>query len=135
MVIDYSKFIQELANRTIANYNYISNAVNNSKNLTSAKKRNESEDSLYEVTQLINSMFSLIVVPEEVFGIKNWHDKESTEYNKTEFSVRERRLKKYDEYWIVKKDIENLIEAKRLKYTVIEPYNQESPVCSFINSM
>ena len=94
MVIDYSKFIQELANRTIANYNYISNAVNNSKNLTSAKKRNESEDSLYEVTQLINSMFSLIVVPEEVFGIKNWHDKESTEYNKTEFSVRERRLKK-----------------------------------------
>ena len=135
MVIDYSKFIQELANRTMANYNYISNAVNNSKNLTSAKKRNESEDSLYEVTQLINSMFSLIIVPEEVFGIKNWHDKESTEYNKTEFSVRERRLKKYDEYWIVKKDIENLIEAKRLKYTVIEPYNQESPVCSFINSI
>lgn len=79
MEINCTIFIRELAERTLRNYNYI--------------KERAHEDNLYEVTQLINSMYCLLVVPEEIFGIRRQDNPDSEFALKTKFSTREKNLK------------------------------------------
>ena len=83
MEINCTIFIRELAERTLRNYNYI--------------KERAHEDNLYEVTQLINSMYCLLVVPEEIFGIRRQDNPDSEFALKTKFSTREKNIKKYNQ--------------------------------------
>ena len=98
MEINCTIFIRELAERTLRNYNYI--------------KERAHEDNLYEVTQLINSMYCLLVVPEEIFGIRRQDNPDSEFALKTKFSTREKNLKKYAGYWEIVKLLETLYAMK-----------------------
>lgn len=143
MEINYSKFIQELVQRTLANYKYIKCAVANP-NLMNTSVRpvasSEQDVKLYEVTQLINSMYSLLVVPEEIFGIRQQSNKqlETDKALKTEFSTREAQLKEYDEYNNILNLIEELKSQHRLFYEEDKDtinYKTNYPVCSFLYNL
>ena len=116
MEIRYNEFVAELSRRSLANYEHI-------------KERAE-DDKLFEVTQLINSMYCMIVVPEEIFGTKRG------ERNIPKFGTKEKNLKKYhDEYKSVIDILEKLRRLNRLKYVTVDEYVQYSPVSAFINSL
>lgn len=142
MEINYSKFIHELAKRTLANYYHIkemsghTNGINKC-NFTSDVDQNNPK--LYEVTQLINSMYSLLVIPEEIFGIRRINprsgNQESDDALKTEFSTREKRLKKHDAYRNITVLLDKLKAENRLYYSSVTAYEQDYPVCAFINSL
>lgn len=121
MEINCSKFIQELANRTIINYKYV--------------KENFQQEKLFEVTQLINSMYCLLVVPEEIFGIRRQQDPSSVNAMKTEYSTREKNLKKYDEYREIKALLEELKDQNRIYYRNEGTYEKEYPVCSLLYNL
>jgi hypothetical protein len=115
MEIMADRFINELAYRTLQNYEFV--------------KSNCKLEGLFEVTQLINSMYCLIVVPEEVFGYKP--DGRSN----SQFSSREKNLKKYDSYRDILSLIKELEEQNRIKYPVIDDYVQEAPVTCLLYNM
>ena len=115
MEIKPEKFIYELTQRTIRNYDFI--------------KETHKENKLYEVTQLINSMYALLVVPEEIFGYKRG------DFNHTEFETKENNLKKYPPYHEIAAMIGDLLKKNRLKYLTMENYNQNSPVSCLLYNM
>ena len=114
-------FVQELAKRTLANYQFI--------------KNNLDQDKLFEVTQLINSMYCLLVVPEEIFGIRRQDDPTSSNALKTKFSTRENNLKKYKEYHSVYSLLENLKKQNRIFYSSIGAFESDYPICSFLYNL
>lgn len=118
MEIAVDRFIDELATRTIENYDYIKNNCKN--------------EGLYEVTQLINSLYCLIVVPEEIFGNKPVAGKPILN---TEFASYEKRLKKYSPYHELAELISKLGEKNRIKYASIDEYSADSPVSCFLYHM
>lgn len=123
MEINYSQFIRELSLRSKANYEYI-------------KQQSESEkEPLYEVIQLINSMYCMLVVPEEIFGIRHLSEMKKEDALKTQFSTREKNLAKYPVYHEIKNMLVNLRENNRMKYITIDEYTEDYPVCAFINSI
>ena len=111
MEIDVTKFIAELAESTKENYFYI--------------KENAENEKMYEVTQLINSLYFLIVVPEELFGI-NANSKDNTK-----FSVNEIKIKQLDKYPEIYKEINNLAQKKRIYYNPKCRFLKDSPVITF----
>lgn len=115
MEIMADRFINELAYRTLQNYEFV--------------KSNCKQEGLFEVTQLINSMYCLIVVPEEVFGYKP-NGRENSK-----FSFREKNLKKYDSYHDILSLIKELEKQNRIKYAVIDEYVQEAPVTCLLYNM
>ncbi len=116
MEIRADKFINELATRTIQNYEYV--------------KKNSEKEGLFEVTQLINSMYCLIVVPEEVFGYKSPYADE-----RSVFETREKNLKKYESYHEIVALINELEQQNRIKYKSIDEYVQKSPVSCMLYHM
>ena len=121
MEINCTIFIRELAERTLRNYNYI--------------KERAHEDNLYEVTQLINSMYCLLVVPEEIFGIRRQDNPDSEFALKTKFSTREKNLKKYAGYWEIVKLLDELKTQNRVRNVEIGAFEEECPVCSFLYNL
>ena len=111
MEINCTIFIRELAERTLRNYNYI--------------KERAHEDNLYEVTQLINSMYCLLVVPEEIFGIRRQDNPDSEFALKTKFSTREKNLKKYAGYWEIVKLLDELKTQNRVRNVEIGAFEEE----------
>lgn len=111
MNIDIDKFIGEIAERTKDNYMFI--------------KGNSAKEGLYEVTQLINSMYFLLVVPEEIFGVK------ASMCGNTEFAENDKELCSFDAYTQILGEIMLLRSRGRL-YTPRTEYTRDMPVCSFL---
>ena len=97
--------------------------------LKGSRNIHRDHNELYEVTQLINSMYCILVVPEEVFGVKKSGKK------LTEFSTKEKRLKKYSSYHELVKIIDEIKGQNRLKYGETNSYNEKSPVCCVLYNM
>lgn len=114
MNIDTSKFIGELAERTKENYQFI--------------KDKSVQEKLYEVTQLINSMYSLLVIPEEIFGVKASGDKN------TEFAEQDESICGYESYRRIKGEIV-LLRLKGRLFTKQKRYARTMPVCSFLYNL
>lgn len=121
MEINCTIFIRELAERTLKNYNYI--------------KERAREDNLYEVTQLINSMYCLLVVPEEIFGMRRQDNIDSPSALKTQFGIREKNLKNNDSYREIKKLLDELKTQNRVRNIEIGAFEEECPVCSFLYNL
>lgn len=108
---NYDHFIKCFAERTLKNYERISLI------------KNSGSVEVYEVTQLINSLFGLLIVPFEKFKFKkdNYTTKES--FFETKIP---------DEYRRIKIFVEMLKKDKRLRST----YKDENfPVSSFIKHL
>ena len=103
-------FINELGLRTIKNYQFI--------------KDNCKKEGLNEVTQLINSMFCLLILPQETFGKKA-----------QDFPKQEKNLKKYEAYHKILDFINKIEKENRIKYASVDAYVQDSPVCSLMSNM
>ncbi len=109
------RIINELADRTIKNYDFI--------------KANCKKEGLNEVTELINSMYCLVVVPEEIFGVKRGGDFNSI------FSSKEKNLKKYSSYHDINNFIDEMKIKNRIKYKTIDEYTEYSPVTCLLYNM
>ena len=114
MEIHYDEFVSTLVERTISNYEYI--------------RSNAEEDKLFEVTQLINSLYCLLIVPQGIFG----HKRNGREKN-TIFTTKEKYLRsKHDEYSEIKALIDLLEKQNRLMYAEKNDFVENCPVSSFI---
>ena len=146
MEIDCDKFIREITRRTKENYEFIKrsqNLTSNKKHVSKSKtagnnllelEKKESQE-LYEVTQLINSMYCMVVVPNEVFGIKHVKNVDDESALKTRFGAREKNLKKHAPYHELLGIIKELLDDHRMKYLTQDHFTQDSPVCAFIYSL
>ena len=114
MEIDVSRFIEELVIRSLDNYDYI--------------KSNCKKEGLSEVTQLINTMYCTLVVPEEIFVFKPKDLEDEDKRLRHPFGVREKRMKSYEEYQELLKFINMMKEQNRIKFLSEDRFVQESPV-------
>lgn len=101
---NYEYFISDFAKRTMENYKLIS----------------ENPNSRYEVTQLINSLFGLLIVPNEKY-----------KYRKNGQGLKENMLKKTTEYNSILQTINTLKNTQKL----YNNYNEAHEVSAFIKHL
>ena len=120
--IDYRQFITNFCNRTDKNLKIIEN-----------EHKNDPESEAYEFTQLINSLFGLIIVPYERFRHRKKDKKESKEeYEKQKFastSIRETKLAKTPEGIRLKEIIKKLEGQGKIRNN---GYPNDYPISYFV---
>lgn len=107
---NYENFIKEFTDRTMENYNIIKDGYIGT------------QVESYEVTQLINSLFGLLIVPNEKY-----------KYRKNGKGAKENTLKRTESY----KEIEQFIERKKGEGCLYNDYDEQDQhkVSDFIRHM
>ena len=120
---DYAKFVGDFGKRTLENNKIINDL--RSQDIRDEKKREiEIENKHHEVTQLINSLFGMIIVPYEKYKFDT-SDQDGIN------SIGENDLKKTQEYYKIAKIIIDLEKRNKL----YNSYNDHYLVSSFIKHL
>ena len=120
MMIKGGEYISELARRTWENYKFIKNIADEDGNR-----------SVYEVTQLINSMYCMLVVPQQVFGM--YTKDVMPELQRKETNLKNKSTEDYNKLLDI---VEELNNQGRIYYNEWQKEKKEkSPVCTLIYSL
>jgi len=118
---NYDCFITDFAKRTRANIYALDFLKNNMDVIPSKELHNDEEIKIFEVTQLINSLFGLFIVPRERY-----------KFRKGQSETTEKSLKKTGEpYYAIKSLIDKVNNENRYYCNFIE----EPPVSGFLTHM
>ena len=119
---DYAKFVSDFGNRTLENCRMINAARSN--DISNKVEEIDINHKHYEVTQLINSMFGMIIVPYEKY-------KFDFERPNSPYSICENDLKETKEYYKIALMIIDLEKKGKL----YNDYNENYLVSAFIKHL
>lgn len=129
---DYNGFVRSFSDRTNKNLKLIERVKQGKLKICVPQKSKRLipvRTDTYEVTQLINSLFGLLVVPQEIFKDDMWKLNENANENNGISNNSEGDYKKGEDYTALSKIVADLAENKCLQTTYTNYYD---PVISFI---
>lgn len=129
---DYNGFVRSFSDRTNKNLKLIEYVKQGKLKICVSQKSKRLipvKMDTYEVTQLINSLFGLLVVPQEIFKEDMWELNEKANENNVNSNNSEYDYKKGEDYTALSKIVADLAKNKCLQTTYSNYYD---PVISFI---
>ena len=129
---DYNGFVKSFSDRTNKNLKLIEQVKKGKLKICVPQKSKRLipvKTETYEVTQLINSLFGLLVVPQEIFKDDMWELNEKANEDNENLNNSEDDYKKGEDYVALSKIVADLAEKKCLQTTYTNYYD---PVISFM---